>query len=169
VSDDITRFKAKTRREGECLIWTAGKDAQGYGKFRFRGSTWRAHRVSYELFCGPTDDFEVIHVECCNPACVRPEHLALDNGEQRTALRLARGHQTHLPPQRNVTPDRHRARTHPETYQSGEKHPGARLTFAQVTVIRDRAAKGEQLKTLAEEYGVDPSLISRIKLGKAWR
>jgi hypothetical protein len=51
---------------------------------------------------------------------------------------------------------------------SGEKHPEAKLTNQQAEEIRRRwKKKGDGLR-LAKEYGVTPSVISRIKSGKGY-
>jgi len=50
----------------------------------------------------------------------------------------------------------------------GEKNPHARLTAEQAAEIRRRRLAGEQGKTLAVEFGVDPSLVRLIAVGKRW-
>lgn len=58
-----------------CLLWTAGRDADGYGKFKVDGRTVRAHRWLYEHWIGPIPDgLELDHL-CRTPACVNPAHL----------------------------------------------------------------------------------------------
>lgn len=59
-------------------MWTAYRNDDGYGKFRFgeQGSTpWRAHRLSYALATGDTAEGKHLHHKCNNPACVNPAHL----------------------------------------------------------------------------------------------
>lgn len=50
----------------------------------------------------------------------------------------------------------------------GASHPRAKLTDADVRSIVARAAKVSRAK-LAKEYGVSPSVVSRIVNGRAWR
>jgi len=45
----------------------------------------------------------------------------------------------------------------------------AKLTEAQVREIKTALASGEIQRVLAEKYGVDQSVISNIKRGKAWK
>ena len=52
------------------------------------------------------------------------------------------------------------------TSQHGERNPSAKLTNAQANQIRQRRQNGEPLKTIAAEFGVAQSCISRIANGK---
>lgn len=51
----------------------------------------------------------------------------------------------------------------------GSKHPAAKLTPANVRVIRKLLAKGETTSSLAEMYGVSGMVVHRIKHGLAYR
>ena len=69
------RFWPKVDMAGECWLWTAYRNAQGYGHFRVGQKIEKAHRVAYELLVGPiADSLELDHL-CRTPACVRPAHL----------------------------------------------------------------------------------------------
>ena len=46
---------------------------------------------------------------------------------------------------------------------TGSKHPAAKLTPANVRVIRKLLAKGETIESLADMYGVSGMVIHRIK------
>lgn len=83
----IERFWSKVEKKEfgyktECWIWTAYKNACGYGWFRGQeskkewGYTGRlAHRWAYEHFIGKIQEgFELDHI-CRNRSCVNPEHL----------------------------------------------------------------------------------------------
>lgn len=63
---------------GECWLWVgpvhSGK-RNGYGKFSCKGSTYTAHRVSYELSVGEIPDGNVVDHLCRVKACVNPSHL----------------------------------------------------------------------------------------------
>ena len=80
TTDDPTpsveqRFWAKVDKSGECWLWTAAIDRNGYGKFRHQGGAVFAHRVAYELEVGPVPDgLELDHL-CRVPRCVRSDHL----------------------------------------------------------------------------------------------
>lgn len=51
---------------------------------------------------------------------------------------------------------------------SGEDHYNARLTASDVRTIRARLADGEAGISLARDFGVSNTQISRIRLRKSW-
>ena len=70
------RFWAKVDKSGTCWIWTAARNAFGYGKFSMGHARWIfAHRFAYETFRGPIPATLVIDHLCRNPSCVNPAHL----------------------------------------------------------------------------------------------
>jgi hypothetical protein len=87
------RFWSKVDQAGgpeACWPWLAGKVPDGYGSFRAdsQGGCRGAHRVSYELTCGPIPDGLVIDhlchtnstdcpsdASCPHRGCVNPAHL----------------------------------------------------------------------------------------------
>lgn len=60
---------------GQCWPWTAGCDRDGYGQIKHGGTTYRAHRVSYERSVGAIPDGLVLDHRCANRPCVNPAHL----------------------------------------------------------------------------------------------
>jgi hypothetical protein len=58
-----------------CWLWTAGKDACGYGQFRFRERVLSAHRFAYRLFVGEIPEGLLIDHLCRVRHCVNPAHL----------------------------------------------------------------------------------------------
>ena len=68
-------FAARTKREGDCLVWTGSLNSAGYGHITHRGRVVRAHRYAWERANGPIPrDAELDHI-CHNRACVNVEHL----------------------------------------------------------------------------------------------
>ena len=55
-SDPADAFLDRTEPivgDPNCLIWTGGTTANGYGQFRINGRAVRAHRYAYEREHGP--------------------------------------------------------------------------------------------------------------------
>jgi hypothetical protein len=72
-------FWSKVDRSGNCWLWTASKDQDGYGWYTPPGGrTTRAHRHSYCLAHGDIPKGQVVMHVCNTPACVRPEHVSED-------------------------------------------------------------------------------------------
>ena len=90
--DDLLRFLKKvdidkSQKNGEaCWNWNACKQPKGYGKFRFHGGLFQAHRWSYAVFCGDIEDGDTVDHICRNPSCVRPSHLRKMSHSENTAL-----------------------------------------------------------------------------------
>jgi HNH endonuclease len=89
--DDIVRyFKAKINIDDndKCWSWLGGKDHNGYGLFGVKRCgirrTIKAHRLSYEIFCGPFDKILTIDHKCVNKGCVNPHHLDLVSSRENT-------------------------------------------------------------------------------------
>lgn len=81
--------KYKIAKNG-CWIWT-GAVGNGGPHMRFRGATWRASRISYELFKGPIPDGALVLHTCDNERCVNPDHLYAGNQMQNVKDYVERG------------------------------------------------------------------------------
>lgn len=84
------RFNKYVLRTENCWVWTASLERGGYGRFQKDGKMRRAHRVAYELWCGPLDDKLVVHHKCGNRMCVKPSHLQAVSTQHNTAEMLER-------------------------------------------------------------------------------
>ena len=71
----INRFWAKVNRSDPdaCWNWTAGKNLDGYGRFRWLTVKKQAHHVAYYLQHRTWPTY-LMH-QCDNPACCNPSHL----------------------------------------------------------------------------------------------
>lgn len=79
------RLDSHSRREGECLVWTFGRDRDGYGRVSIARKYKRVHRVSWEISNGPIPDgLDVLH-HCDNPPCRKESHLFLGTQAENTA------------------------------------------------------------------------------------
>lgn len=74
---DRARFWVKVDRRGpdECWPWTAGRNTEGYGHFRWNSSVHTAHRCAFALERGDIDPEQVVDHLCRNRACCNPAHL----------------------------------------------------------------------------------------------
>ena len=62
-----------------------------------------------------------------------------------------------------------KGRRNTEARHHGESTPTAKLTEADVICIRLRIAKGEKQVTLAREFNIDDSVITRIVKRHIWK
>ena len=69
------RFWSKVDKSGECWLWTASKDRNGYGHFAVNNTPLLAHRLAYQELIGPIPTEQELDHLCRNPSCVNSEHL----------------------------------------------------------------------------------------------
>lgn len=158
---NIESFWSKVDRSGgpdACWLWTAAQQGGGYGTFWSRNT----HRLSWELAHGPVPEGLYVCHRCDVRTCVNPTHLFLgtpaDNiRDAACKRRMAHG-------------DLHGMRLHPERVPRADKNGMARLTWNDVRTIRQRYADGGvSQSTLAVDFDIDQTSISRIILNKTWR
>lgn len=161
---------------GNCWIWMAARDKDGYGKIRTGGRDHRAHRVTWALANGdlPADKPLILH-RCDNPQCVRPDHLRPGTNDENMAEMAAKGrvsrgdaHWSSLHPERRARGSRNGAYSQPHRVRRGEGNGRARLTEDQVREIRRRHAGGESSRKLGRKFGVAMSTILRISSREIW-
>jgi hypothetical protein len=91
----LAEFWSKVDTSGDCWVWTAARNRQGYGHFKRDGKWVKATRWIYEQATGPIPPGHDIRHGCDNPPCVRPSHLStgtdLDNSRDRVERGRARG------------------------------------------------------------------------------
>ena len=90
------RLWSKVAKGGDddCWIWTAFRNADGYGKIAFRGRADAAHRVAWTITNGEIPHGMVIRHKCDNPSCVNINHLEIgthaDNARDRSSRNRSR-------------------------------------------------------------------------------
>lgn len=135
-------------RRGDCLKYPFGLNTDGYGQLGHEGKVRKAHRVMCELAHGPapSPDHEAAH-SCGrgHQGCINPRHLSWKtrSGNQR---------------------DRRKHGTHGNGNKDGPRH---KLTEIEVGDIRRRVATETRL-SLAKEFDVTVSMITKIKNGTNW-
>lgn len=134
-----------------CLLWTAGKDWDGYGIVHLGPAirSQRAHRVAWEIAHGtrPPRGLVVRH-SCDTPACIEPTHLIIGTVADNNRDRQIRGRSA----------DRR-----------GDKCPTAVLTWPQVAEIRRLLSGGHSHSSLAHQFGVSRKTISKIAHNETWQ
>ena len=152
LTDDVAlRFVAQVEvlQPNECWPWIGCIGTGGYGRFGMHRTSWRAHRVAWELTNGPIPDGLCVLHHCDNPPCVNPAHLFLGTDADNVADMVAKGRQSAAP---------------------GERNGYAKLTADQVREIYARYHAGGILqRELADEYGINQTNVSSITRGKRWR
>ena len=85
-------FYSKPEPLSGCHIWNGGAFNCGYGRLRYQGRAWLAHRLAWTLKHGPIPDGMILCHRCNVRRCVNPDHLALgtcaDNNADTKAARL---------------------------------------------------------------------------------
>lgn len=131
----------------ECWLWQGSLHSSGYGALNFRGRTYIASRVAWEIHNKqPFPKGKIACHQCDNRPCVNPHHIwpgtrQDNNADMVSKLRQVRG-------ERNYT---------------------AKLTANQVREIRRLRKAGHTPAELAKQFGVSGSLISNIMAGRIWK
>lgn len=154
TASTVARFwrKVKITKPAECWEWIASRftaKKEQYGCFHIGKRTLTASRVAYAIGYGEEPGRSSVLHKCDNPPCCNPAHLYLgtqaDNGRDMR--------------------ERGRARGAP---RYGSANASAKLTEAQVTVIRQRIDAGHRNTDIARDFGVHHSTISVIRRGRSW-
>lgn len=143
----MARFLSKVKKTDTCWVWVACRDKHGYGRFGLGGRVIRAYRASWILHNGPIPEGAHVLHKCDNPPCVRPDHLYL--GTHKDNMRDMRVRKRASGPK-------------------GTNNYNCRLTPKAAIDIYQRYVAGEQMKTLADEYGVTPPAVHSICWGRTW-
>lgn len=69
------KFWSKVDTSGDCWLWLAGVDRNGYGRYNDQGRTTFAHRFAYQQIKGDIPNGLVLDHLCRVITCVNPEHL----------------------------------------------------------------------------------------------
>jgi len=120
----------------------------GYGQLNDKGRLLKAHRLSWELHFGAIPDDLLIRHMCHNPKCCNPSHL-LPGTVKDNHVDMQKANRMYVPEARR-----------------GERNRQAILTEDDVRFIRQSDIRGVDL---AKRFNVTKSLISRVRLGKAWK
>lgn len=87
--DITTRYEVDANG---CWIWTGSKSKQGYGRIKWRGKGYTAHRAMYEHLVGEIPEGLVLDHTCNVKSCVNPDHLDPVTNAVNLARAYGRGH-----------------------------------------------------------------------------
>lgn len=135
------RLAARSRRVGQCLLWTGPATRDGYGVITIGRRQHRVHRVAYERSHGPIGNGAVICHKCDNPRCIEPSHLFSGTPADNTADMIRKGR---------------------AVVRCGAAHHAIKVSHAERDTIRARRASGETLLSIADDYGVSFQTVSAI-------
>lgn len=157
------RFWARVTKTPKCWIFIGPSVGIGHVVFNGLGENL-AHRVSWKIHFGdiPRGDGHhgtVVMHKCDVPNCVRPDHLAIGTQAENMADARRKGR---IP---SGLAARNRTLAWAKT-RRGELWHSAKLSNAQASEIIKRRSDGESTTALANEFGVSPSLVSRISRGE---
>lgn len=142
--EQILLFHGWTVTGSGCWEWCGSLHKTGYGELWDHGLQLLAHRAAFAVWKGPVPSgIHVLH-ECDNRPCINPDHLFLGTNADNVRDKMVKGRQARGSSQGNAT-----------------------LTEDEVRKMRDLLPDRTN-KSLALEYGVDPSVISKIRHGRSW-
>lgn len=147
------RFDRNVVRTAGCWNWVGTRAVNGYGRITFGGRSYDAHRVAWRLAHGEIPAGSGYHGTCVchrcdNRACVNPDHLFLGSVADNNHDRDSKGRGCQL---------------------RGEALPQAKLSRAEVSLIKLLVDCGVKVASLATLYAVTPRNIRAIRDGLSWR
>lgn len=131
---------------GQCWLWTAYRNRHDYGRIRQGdGKMLLAHVLSWKIQVGPVEGLCVLHA-CDNPPCVRPDHLFLGTRADNSRDCVEKGRAAR-----------------------GAGNGQARLTEADVVLIRALRGAGTPYAELAERFSVAKATVKDVAERRTWR
>jgi hypothetical protein len=147
----------KTENTDDCWEWQAGRTGpNSYGKFRYQGKVYDAHRFVYEMLNGPINDSKlfVCH-KCNNRGCVNPNHLYLGTSKDNVADMWKAGNAYDLKNARKVR---------------GSENGQTNLTEDFVIQLRDDYKAGRiKYAAARNKYGIAKTTFYRIVRRENWK
>ena len=179
------RFWSKVEKTSTCWLWKGCAPT-----IVVKGKRIYAHKLSYSMHFGPIPEGQRVRRVCRDRRCVRPDHLELFNmrGSNHPRAKLSEDKvlslllqakegvpRTELARRYGVSPAaisqvvnrrswKEASAGIPVGREVRNKKPPRKnkVTKAGVREIRRRSKEGALVTSLAEEFGLDPSFVSKI-------
>ena len=149
----LETLMARCEEVGDCMEWQGSYTGNGHPAVRHNKQNVLARRLAYTLARNVIKPGYVLAMKCSNPRCIDPAHVV-----QRTEKQ----HMAHMGKQGRQSDHLRSAKIAATKRASGQ----AKLTEQQVREIR---ASQKTNRQLAAEYGINPSRINGIRLGRMWK
>lgn len=168
TEEELCRFWSSVSQTKTCWNWTSERNntERGYGRIFIRGRLYYAHRVSYALHHEYDISIALLVCHSCdNPRCVNPSHLFLGTQQDNIDDMISKGRQN-----TGVSyGDNNGSRKHPESLKRGEDHALAKLTEADIRLIRRLSNNGNSGCSIARRLGVHKKTVYKVIKGVAWK
>ena len=145
ASRDLIESMSIPEPNSGCWLWLGSSTPTpigDYGRISISNTMWMAHRLSYFVYKDDPAELFVCH-RCDNPICVNPDHLFLGTHQDNMDDMYAKRRHSH-----------------------GSGRPASVLNEA---LVQEILADSRSCEAVAEQYGVNFSVISRIRRGQAWK
>jgi HNH endonuclease len=152
----VERYWGKVIVKKGCWGWKGSFHPDGYGYLTVRKrlennyrKNFYAHRISWEVHCGPIPEGLFVLHKCDNPPCTNPKHLFLGTNKDNMDDCSAKGRQNG------------KAKALP-----GSQNPMAIFDERDIPIIRKST---KTISAIADLYGVSKSAIALIRQRKSWK
>lgn len=120
----------------------------GYGRVRYKGKLYSAHRVVLEAWeQRPSEQHVALH-SCDNPPCISVLHLRWGTQADNTADAIARGRYVKM---------------------IGTTNGRAKISDSDVIEIRKLSGTGPTQRQIGEKFGISNQTVSNIITKKSWK
>lgn len=135
----------KSGGSSACWPWTAGLNADGYGKIKHDRKSIGSHRAAWILTFGPIQDGMIVCHHCDNPACNNPSHLFLGTPKQNMEDRNRKGRNADI---------------------RGSKNAMSILTEDLVGRLRLETGTHQEVATA---YGLKMKTVASVRQRRSWK
>jgi hypothetical protein len=138
-------FLARTKEEGDCLLWNGYACDGKFPQWRIDGKLHVVRRLIWELTRGPLEPGFQVGVKCRCDLCVHPDHLVARTKAKAMA---------HVP----LAPDRRLRIAMARRAKSS----------LSMDVIREIRTSTESGNVIEQRLGLKTGYASRIRTGRVW-